>query len=553
VGRRLVLTCGVVVVLSSTAALSASALAAGTATLWACHGPTGQPLGAASVTAATSGDGTAAPYAGGCNGQESALSDGGLQATFSRPDPAGTSGASWRLAVPSGVSLDSLAVQRATTGFGGAQQLGDPQAYTAQTSAGVLETARLDDASDVPLAGQLVSDSASGDHVSLGVSCALDDASRCAAPASGGTVGVDIGSIALTVTDPSPPTGAVGGLQDPASGALSLSIAASDAGLGLSAATATLDGSETSSVPLGPASCSDLSAPGPEIDLPYDSGCPAVVTGASLDLDLSTVPVGPHHLVVTVADAAGNVTTLVDREITVEAPPATSPLSVSVTLAVGAGSGDSGPGGGSGPPVSGAGSPPTSPPASAALACTDASVVLIDVIPTSKNVHVTGAARPTLAGQTVKIQSLLNGRIVATTRVRSNGAFSATVPLPAAKLRTSDRARYRAVIGKADSSYFKLTRRAYMTETKLVGRKVRLAGHVTGRFKAGTAVRITQRVTCTTSRTVGTTKLSRSGTWTVSVPAPSVAAASVSVYRARARVQTGHRSFYTYTRLHPLS
>jgi hypothetical protein len=303
---------------------------AGTVVLWACHGPAGQGLGSAPFSSVASGDGLASAGAG-CNGSVVPSSDDGLSATFSRPDPAGGSTASWALTVPAGVTLNDVIAQRSTTGFGGAVQPGDPQAYSVWTPAGVLESSTLAAAPDAALTGSL-SAPASGTQVELGVSCGLYAGYRCAAPAGGGTVGVDFSSVALNVTDSSVPEGAVGGVQSVAAGSLNLVVDATDSGLGLESLNASLDGETVASAQLGGASCADLST-GSEIDLPLDAACPPEVVGVPLTVNVANVPDGRHQLTVTVTDAAGTTTALVNQEIEVlNHPPSTTP---SVTVSVG--------------------------------------------------------------------------------------------------------------------------------------------------------------------------------------------------------------------------
>lgn len=74
-----------------------------------------------------------------------------------------------------------------------------------------------------------------------------------------------------------------------------------------------------------------------------------------------------------------------------------------------------------------------------------------------------------------------------------------------------------------------------------------LSGNVTGAFRAGTPVRITLRVSCTLTRTVATVKLTRSGTFSASVPAPSGAASAIAVYDASTTVLLHNRPESTFT------
>jgi hypothetical protein len=225
--------------------------------------------------------------------------------------------------------LTGVGVERTTTGFGDGPQTDDPQTYSLRAAA-TLESSSLTDASDVPLTGSSFF-TATGSEVQLGVSCSSFASHPCAAPAAGGTVGVDFSSVSLYVTDSSVPEGAVGGVQSVASGALNLVVNASDSGLGLESLAATLDGQTVASAELGGASCGDLSS-GTEIDLPLDAACPAEVVDVPLPVDLANIPDGQHLLVVTVTDAAGTTASLVNQEIEVLNHPALSTPSVTVSV-----------------------------------------------------------------------------------------------------------------------------------------------------------------------------------------------------------------------------
>jgi hypothetical protein len=184
---------------------------------------------------------------------------------------------------------------------------------------------------------------------------------------------------------------------------------------------------------------------------------------------------------------------------------------------------------------------------SPALACTTAQVALIDVAQRGSHVQITGAARLVLAGKRVSIRFLATGRTVGSATIASDGTFSVSAPLPPAKIRASNRARYEARIGSLRSLNLKLVRRMYMDSATRAGSHVRLAGHVTGSFKAGTPVRIALRVTCSHERVVATVKLTQAGTFTATVPAPTGAASQIAVYRAATTVLDNGHPEPTYT------
>jgi len=130
------------------------------------------------------------------------------------------------------------------------------------------------------------------------------------------------------------PEGAVSGVRDPASGVLRLVVLAS-ADEGLHSARAGLDGAEGARASFG---CDSEPAT-----------CPSA---GELTLLVSTTGVadGPHRLTVTVTDAAGQETRLVDRVVTVVNAPVTQQTTVVVGVGTGNGAGDP-PGGNGGPPA----------------------------------------------------------------------------------------------------------------------------------------------------------------------------------------------------------
>lgn len=414
-----------------------SASQAADVTLWVCHGPSGQPLGSAALVPGVAGDAVATAYGGGCDN-----AGGGVSASFSRQDPINGSNAGWQVSVPAGTTLRSVTLDRATQGFGGSPVPGDPVVYSVSTTAATLESASLQDSSNVALAGTATFAPTSGQQLGIAISCGQDPGGRCsAAPSGAGTAAVAVSSAALTVSDDNPPAGAVGGVHSPASGTLQLAIRASDDGVGLSSATASLDGATPTTVQLGGASCTAIGQGSKGVDLPLGAACPQSVTDVPIAVDTGAVPDGSHRLTVTVADAAGNVATIADQPIVVRnsyAVPASSTI-----LAVGTGgftagggasmTGESSPGGLSlgGPPfggASGVGSGCASPQLSAML--------------TSRPLHMSRHGVPVLS---IRRAYLFTGRLTCVVKGRRVGAPDGT----AVRIRGAFRRRYAGRTGVA--------------------------------------------------------------------------------------------------------
>jgi hypothetical protein len=135
-------------------------------------------------------------------------------------------------------------------------------------------------------------------------------------------------------------TGAVGGLRDPATGYLDLTVQASDrSGSGLRSVSASLGGKVAATTAIGAPGCLPDS-------FDVEQGCPATGEG-SLLLDTTEVADGPQRIVITAEDGNGAQTTLVDRDVMVAntLPTWTS----TVTIDVGSGSPDPDGGGPTGP------------------------------------------------------------------------------------------------------------------------------------------------------------------------------------------------------------
>jgi hypothetical protein len=147
------------------------------------------------------------------------------------------------------------------------------------------------------------------------------------------TVLVLVSAANAEVDDTQPTTGAVGGVRSQASGVLTLTVLARDEG-GLSRAAAAIDGRSLADVPFGDKTC-----------LETGTGCPPVGE-VTLGVPTAGFADGPHELTVTVRDAAGNVTTLVEQDITI----ANTPPKNTSTVTVNVGSGRVRAPSGSGPP-----------------------------------------------------------------------------------------------------------------------------------------------------------------------------------------------------------
>lgn len=142
--------------------------------------------------------------------------------------------------------------------------------------------------------------------------------------------------LTLPATAQASTLGAVGGVRDPAGGVLDLTVQAVETeGIGLRRATATLGGITLDTRSFAEPDC----VPGV---------CPTVAT-VGLTVPTTAVPDGPARLEVTVEDAAGSVTHVVDQTITVNNKPVVSTSTVTVSVGAGSKKPQTGPGGPGGP------------------------------------------------------------------------------------------------------------------------------------------------------------------------------------------------------------
>ena len=167
--------------------------------------------------------------------------------------------------------------------------------------------------------------------------------------------------------------------------------------------------------------------------------------------------------------------------------------------------------------------------------------------------------RVILAGETAKANSgrdvtlLFAGRHLTTARVQPDGTFRTTAPLPARELRTTNRARYTAVLGNLRSPAMKLTRRMQITKITSKAGSVTIAGRVTMPLaRPVRTVTLREYADChghqmRLERTG--IRVSPSGAFRVTVRAP---AGGVAYYRALTQVRNpspASRNFNTFTLL----
>ena len=212
------------------AALAAAAPArAESVTLWACHGPGGEPLPFA-FDASTTAGAAITPTGGGCT-----ATGGTMRIGFERPDPEDGAQAALRFGPPASVDLEHVWLGRRATGPG----------YWAQTSATPLETLGAGS-----LDGGLFT-GAVGEWVEVGLRCETVDPRCDMADAR-----VDLRFAALTVGDDVAPSITAEGVPRVATGTFAAVVDARDVGIGVAGVAATIGGRTVATAASGTAAAS---------------------------------------------------------------------------------------------------------------------------------------------------------------------------------------------------------------------------------------------------------------------------------------------------------
>jgi uncharacterized delta-60 repeat protein len=199
------------------------------------------------------------------------------------------------------------------------------------------------------------------------------------------------------------------------------------------------------------------------------------------------------------------------------------------------------------PPVNPPG--PTVDPGHWLLACTTRALVLENVVQQGNHVLLTGVAQLSLVGKRVSMAFGASRKAVAYATVSKTGTFAATAPLPPARLRSGNAARYQASVGRQTSFYLKLARRMVLTSATSRSGRVTLNGRVTAPL-AGAAneqkLILSRQTSCGHWTVIGTYRPTASGSFGVTTPAVSGGA----VYRLTTKVRktaSNPKLFSTFT------
>jgi len=192
-----------------------------------------------------------------------------------------------------------------------------------------------------------------------------------------------------------------------------------------------------------------------------------------------------------------------------------------------------------------AGACPGAGVADEALRCSDRKLVLVDVLERKGRVKLLGAANRDYVGRQIRIRLRSSNRIVAHAKVRRDGSFQTTAPIPPERVRFTNRARYRAEIKRERSLPLKLHRRMVVDGMTARDGKVTIAGRVIRPLaKPVRKITLKRRVSCRKMVVVKRFMPRRDGSFRVTVAAPK--GQDAAVYRLQTRVRKHYTNPKTY-------
>jgi uncharacterized repeat protein (TIGR01451 family) len=181
-----------------------------------------------------------------------------------------------------------------------------------------------------------------------------------------------------------------------------------------------------------------------------------------------------------------------------------------------------------------------------ALKCARVRVMLLDVRAIGKRIRVKGVTATANAGRQVPIRLLSGAKIVARATVKPDGSFETTAPLPPARIRKTNKARYRAELDGEATGYFKLRRRIRIDGLDTRGGKITLAGKITLPLaKPVATIRLRQRTACIgRGKIVARIKPDKHGRFRVTIPRPRGVDAAIYRFDTYNRKHAKHRTHY---------
>lgn len=315
-------------------AASAVPARAGVYDVYTCARPDGQPAPADGWSGSTSG-----PYMGAF---DTCAEGGSLTAALDgSPAQPVSSAATWTFAAPAGESIAAATLWRAYSALsiapGSAETVGDLNAPNdSYDSADVFDQCREDDcgsegdpASRFAAENKVVVPSSflqGATHIYASAACGGEPGTSCPEVSAPNMAQTQVLAAQITLQDEAPPSAsAVGGSLTTAGvvleGPQSVLITASDPGPGVYQAIFQIDGQTVAAAALDNdgGRCQNIgeSSDGNPAFL-YLQPCPAQVNSVDVAFNPALAAEGPHELRVLVSDAAGNTTTILDRQVVID-------------------------------------------------------------------------------------------------------------------------------------------------------------------------------------------------------------------------------------------
>jgi hypothetical protein len=319
------------------ACLVPSPAGAGVYHVYSCRTPSGSVAAASGWSGSIDGSWMSDTDSCAGGGSLTAALDGGVE------QPANASDAAWTFSAPAGTSIAAARLWRA-----GEARTSRPYGTTvfwlaapedSYSSADIFDkcenaeegcTAKGNAQS--PMAKENLVEVPSGNlsgatHIYMNAACGGGTGTNCPAAGGGDSVWVSLYAADITLADDTPPTASNVGGSLAASGTLSgvqdISFSATDTGGGLYEAVFLVDGKAVSTQLLDPAdgACRSVggTSDGSNAFLEVEP-CPLTLSD-DLSFDTSLASEGSHLLTVQLLDAAGNATTILNRQVTFDNTP----------------------------------------------------------------------------------------------------------------------------------------------------------------------------------------------------------------------------------------
>ncbi|MFT4050214.1 MAG: Ig-like domain-containing protein, partial [Solirubrobacterales bacterium] len=152
-------------------------------------------------------------------------------------------------------------------------------------------------------------------------------------------------------------------------------------------------------------------------------------------------------------------------------------------------------------------------------ACFKTGIAISNLTPSGSKVTLSGFARISYAGQTVKVTYKPTGKVVGTALVAKDGSFTAKFKAPKKSLWLSNKSLYQAAVGTEKTTWTKLSRRVASSTATYSGGKLTVKGLLSKPLYPKAKATITARTGCGDPfSTFAAVKIKSNGTFSVTAP-----------------------------------